>query len=136
MTKEALGQIGGIAGVVIAFVLVALISWAVIRGRALLLRHARAKLEGILVQFGATPEHREGYVSIRFPAYVGAVVTVTELATSVWVPRGRARPLINSLALFSLKFGLVTIFAPYVLFMVILNYVLHIPKLAANTAAP
>jgi len=32
--------------------------------------------------------------------------------------------------MFSLKFGLVTIFAPYVIFMVLLNYVLHLPKVA------
>ena len=130
MSKEALGQIGGIVGVVVLFAFVALISWAIIRGRSLLLQHARSKLQDILAKFSASLEQREGYVSVRFPAYVGAFVTVTELTTSVWVPRSHARPLINSLAMFSLKFGLVTIFAPYVIFMVLLNYVLHLPKVA------
>jgi hypothetical protein len=129
MDERTWGPLLGLVGVVIV---VAPIAWVAIKGRNWLIARAQKQLEAILARVGAAQEQREGYVAIRFPAYVGALVTVQEITTAAWVPRAQARATINSLVGLSFKYGLLTIFAPYVLFMVFVNYVIHLPKLAST----
>jgi hypothetical protein len=126
MDERTWGPLLGLIGVV---VVVAPIAWAVLKGRGWLLAKANKSLEETYKTVGAATDQRDGYVSIRFPVYVGALVTIQEITTSVWVPRQNARKTVNTLAGFSLKYGLITILAPYVLFMVLLNYILHLPRL-------
>jgi hypothetical protein len=123
---------GPLLGVVVVVAVVAPIAWVAIKGRNWLIARAQKQLHEILVRVGAVQEQREGYVPIRFPTYVGAVVTVQEITTSAWVPRGSARVAINAMSGLSFKYGLITIFAPYVLFMVFVNYVIHLPRLASS----
>lgn len=74
---------------------------------------------------GVSDAQQPGYVRIRFPVYAGAFVVVMEHAPDVWVPAQNARQLVNALAVTSLKYGLLTLFAPYVLLMLGINYVTH-----------
>jgi len=122
--------IGGIA----VFFIIALICWAAIRGHELLLSYAQSRYQEIFVRYGVSLEAEDGYVSVRFPAYVGTIVACSELVEPLWVPPENVKPLINSLTGFSLKYGLITVMAPYVLFLVTVNYFLHIPKLVRRTA--
>ena len=127
-----MGVVGRVLGLVAVVVVVSSLAWVVLRGREVLRKRAQNHLADLIAQFNASTERREGYVHVRFPIYVGTVITATELQSEFWLPRANAKAAINSLALFSLKHGLVTIFAPYVLFMVLLNYVLHLPKVLSK----
>jgi len=109
---------------------------AILGGGAWLATSGRPKIEGAMtravqscvtsVPHGSPSE--AGYVRVRFPVYAGAFVVVKELTPDIWVPQGEARKVVRELATISLKYGLPTIWAPYVLVMVAINYVSHMPK--------
>jgi hypothetical protein len=128
MDKETLGKIAGIAGVIIIFALIAVVAWIVINGRRFLLKHAQHELQALLTDCKASEQQRDGYTHIRFPIYIGAGVGITELTPNVWVPKQDARRYINTLTLTSLKYGLFTLLFPYVLFMVLVNYLANLSK--------
>jgi hypothetical protein len=128
MDKETWGPL---LMVPILVAIVAPIAWITINGRKWLSAHAEQFLNNLFAEVGASPGERQGYVHIRFPIYVGALVTARELTASGWVPQSKSRMVVNRLALYSLQYGLFTIFAPYVLFMVFINYVIHAPKLSS-----
>ena len=123
-----LTSVGGIFSIVVVVLLITGIAWPVLRGREWLLGQATKDFECLINKFNLSRIEQEGSVLLRFPVYVGALVTVTEISPPLWVPRQNVRPVVNSLVLFSFKFGLFTILAPYVLFMVLLNYALHLPE--------
>ena len=82
---------------------------------------------------GARPQPQESTVQIRFPVYIGAVVYVTEILPEFYVPTANARRAVNALAIFSLKYGMLTALFPYVLLMILVNYVVNAPKLVSRT---
>lgn len=115
-------------GMVLTVAIVGSVAWVFIKMRRVLLARAEAFLKQLFVEVAAVSEAREGFVAVHFPIYVGSLLRVDELAASAWVPHENVRKTVNSLALFSLKYGLVTLMAPYVVLMVLINYVLHVPK--------
>lgn len=79
-------------------------------------------INNVLDEFNFSPENASGYILVKYQTYVGALFTVQERQWHLWVKNEQAISLLNSLFAFNIKRGLLTGFAPYVLFLTILNY--------------
>jgi hypothetical protein len=128
MDKQTMGSIAGVLGIILVCAVITLIAWVVINGRRFLLARVQKELQAILAECKASEQQRDGYVRIRFPVYIGAGVGITELTPNVWMPKENARRYINTVTLVSLKYGLFTLLFPYVLFMVLVNYLANLAK--------
>jgi hypothetical protein len=107
-------------------------AWLATNGRSKVENGMQAVVDRALMRAATSQTQQPGFVRIRFPVYAGAFVVVKEVTPDVWVPRSNARDLVNQLAAISLKFGLLTLFAPYVLLMLGINYWTHLRALAAR----
>jgi len=105
------------------------LSWLAINGGRTLSERGRKSLDELIASLGVQGQEQPELTKVVFPVYVGTVFYVVELQAEFYIEKRLTRKAINSLAGFSLKYGLLTGFAPYVLFMVLLNYILNVPKL-------
>jgi hypothetical protein len=128
MDKQTTGQIAGVLSIILVCAVITLIAWVVINGRRFLLNRVQQELRALLAECRSSEQQHDGYVRIRIPVYIGAGVGITELTPTAWIPKENARRYINTLTLTSLKYGLFTILFPYVLFMVLVNYLANLSK--------
>ena len=103
--------------------------WFATIGRRKLNLAMEKALERSLSSVQASLIEKPDYVHIRFPVYACAVVVVYEVTPDVWVPVADAKRVVHDLVKISLKYGLLGLWAPYVLASVLINYLLHLGKL-------
>ena len=122
---------GPLLGLLIVIPVVAIVAWLFLSGRKLLMKWSENDLHNILEELNAASEPVKGYVNINVPTYVGALFTCTEYRVNVWVPKQAGFSAVKKLLLLSMKYGLVTIWMPWVLFNLFINLILALPKLHA-----
>lgn len=115
----------GLASVV---AVVALVAWPVLKVRENLENNLEKEMGAIATEVGAAEEQQVGYVLINTPVYLGIFVGLTEYATGWWVPSLKVRYVSQRLSVLSLKYGLYTLFFPYVLILVLTNYLSNLRK--------
>ncbi len=112
------------AGVVGAVILIVTgVSWVVLRLLRSLHGAADDALQVVLNRYKTSRSRQPRYVLVSYPTYVGTLFTVREQVVSAWVPDGDAINFLNSLLAFNFKRGLLTGLVPYVLAMMLFNYV-------------
>ncbi|MBP5987160.1 MAG: hypothetical protein KA538_08230 [Azonexus sp.] len=116
-------------GLLIVVPVVAAVAWVFMKGRKCIADWSERDRRQILDSLGAVSEPTRGYVHVVVPSYVGLLFTCSEYRTDVWVPQPEGSRAVSQLLFLSLKYGLVTIWAPWVLLNLLLNYVLAQPKL-------
>ena len=114
---------------VVVVTIIAGLSWVAIKGSRKLAERGKRKLDSLLFSLKPQVQGSSDLVQVKFPVYVGTVFYVVEYQPEFYVERKHVRRAVNSMAGFSLKYGLLTGWAPYVVFMVFINYLLHAPKL-------
>jgi hypothetical protein len=101
------------------------VSWVVLRLIRSIHGAADGALRAALSRYKTSSSPQPGYALVSYPTYVGALFTVREQVVSAWVPNSDAVSFLNSLLTFNFKRGLFTGFVPYVLAMMLFNYVVQ-----------
>ena len=123
-----LGTTQALIGLTGVIAVVALVAWPVLKVREILERNLEIEMEEVAIDAGAVVDETVGYVLINTPVYLGVFVGLTEYKTGWWVPSQNAGYVAKRLSILSLKYGLYTLFFPYVLILVSVNYLSNIGK--------
>lgn len=116
--NESIQALIGLIGVIIV---VTIIAWPILKLRNFWASKLESNLSELSQSVGAEYSITEGYTQINIPVYFGVLYGVTEYRTGWWVPSTEVNSITKKLSVLSLKYGLATIFFPYVLIMVLVN---------------
>lgn len=86
------------------------------------------ELHELSIVLGATDQKYKGYKIIKTPVYFGFILAVTEYKTNWWIPAENIKMASNKLTFLSLKYGLFTVFLPYVIILIVVNYIVNLLK--------
>jgi hypothetical protein len=123
--NESIQALIGLVGVM---VIMAIIAWPILKIRKIMEKSLLTKLAVLASNVGAVPEKQEGFVQITSPVYLGIIIGATEYETGWWIPKDTLSNVSKEISILSFKYGLLTIFFPYVLLMVVINYISHLFK--------